>query len=111
MLQSADEVLKILGMVQSDWLGTIVDTGNFLTSDPNADIARVIPHAVNWQVKELLRDRQGPKIDMVRLVVIIRASNYRGYVPIETLPTPGREDEYDAYARVPVLNELRKALD
>ena len=81
MLQSADEVLKILGMVQSDWLGAIVDTGYFLTPDPYADIARVIPRAVNWQVKELLSDRQGPKIDMVRLVSIIRASNYRGYLP------------------------------
>jgi sugar phosphate isomerase/epimerase len=112
MLQSADEVLKILGMVQSDWLGAIVDTGYFLTPDPYADIARVIPRAVNWQVKELLSDRKGPKIDTVRLVSIIRASNYRGYVPIETLPLPGREDEYDAYARVPeLLSELRNALD
>jgi sugar phosphate isomerase/epimerase len=111
MLQSADEVLKILGMVRSDWLGTIVDTGFFLTSDPYADIARVIPHAVNWQVKELLSDRKGGKIDMVKLVSIIRQSSYRGYVPIETLPTPGKEDEYDAIARVPeLLNSLRTAL-
>ena len=48
---------------------------------------------------------------MVRLVGIIRASEYRGYVPIETLPTRGKEDEYNAYARVPeLLNELREAL-
>jgi sugar phosphate isomerase/epimerase len=111
MLKSADEVLKILSMVQSEWLGTIVDTGFFLTPDPYADIARVIPHAVNWQVKELLSDRKGGTIDMVKLVGIIRASEYRGYVPIETLPMPGQEDEYDAYARVPeLLQELRKAL-
>ena len=111
MLKSADEVLKLLGMVPSDWLGTIVDTGFFLTPDPYADIARVIPHAVNWQVKELLSDRKGGKIDLVKLVGIIRASEYRGYVPIETLPIPGQEDEYDAYARVPeLLNALRTAL-
>jgi len=111
MLKGADEVLKVLGMVQSDWLGTIVDTGFFLTPDPYADIAQVIPHAVNWQVKELLGDRKGGKIDMVKLVGIIRRSNYRGYLPIETLPTPGKEDEYDAYARVPeLLTALRKAL-
>jgi len=112
MLQSAAEVLKILGMVKSDWLGTIVDTGFFLTPDPYADIAQVIPHAVNWQVKQLLSDRKGGKIDMAKLVRIIRQSNYRGYVPIETLPTPGKENEYDALARVPeLLNDLRKALD
>lgn len=112
MLQSADDVLRILSMVKSDWLGTIVDTGFFLTPDPYADIARVIPHAVNWQVKELLSDRKGGNIDMTRLVRIIRQSNYRGYVPIETLPTPGKEGEYDAYARVPeLLKDLRAALD
>jgi sugar phosphate isomerase/epimerase len=111
MLKTADEVLKLLAMVQSDWLGTIVDTGFFLTPDPYADIARVIPRAVNWQVKELLQDRKGPRIDMVRLVDVIRRSNYRGYVPIETLPEIGGEARYDARARVPeLLAELRKAL-
>lgn len=111
MLKSADEVLKIMEMVGSDWLGTIVDTGYFLTPDPYEDIARVIPHAVNWQVKKLLSDRKGPKIDMEKLVAIIRASEYRGYVPVETLPTPGKEDEYDALAEVPkLLDDFRKAL-
>ena len=112
MLKSADEVLKLLGMVKSEWLGTIVDTGFFLTPDPYADIAKVIPHAVNWQVKGLLSNRQGPKIDMTKLVQIIRQSNYRGYVPIETLPVEGKESEYDAIARVPELVQaLRNALN
>lgn len=111
MLKSADEVIKILEMVNSDWLGTIVDTGFFLTPDPYADIARVIPYAVNWQVKELLSDRKGGKIDMAKLVGIIRASNYRGYVPIETLPEPGKDADYDAYKKVPeLLGEFRKGL-
>lgn len=111
MLKSADEVLRILEMVGSDWFGAIVDTGYFLSPDPYADIARVIPYAVNWQVKELLNNRKGPRIDLDRLVALIRASDYRGYVPIETLPMPGTEDEYDAYARVPeFLSEFREAL-
>jgi sugar phosphate isomerase/epimerase len=111
MLQTADQVLKVLSMVQSDWLGTIVDTGFFLTPDPYSDIARVIPQAVNWQVKRLLSDRKGPEIDMHRLVRIIRQSNYRGYMPVETLPTPGQEDGYDACAEVPeLLIGLREAL-
>jgi sugar phosphate isomerase/epimerase len=112
MLKSAAEVLKILKMVKSDWLGTIVDTGFFLTPDPYADIEQVIPYAVNWQVKELLGDRRGDPVDMDRLVDIIRRSGYRGYVPVETLPMPGKEEEYDAFARVPeLLDRLRKALD
>lgn len=112
MLKSADEVLTILGLVKSDWLGTIVDTGFFLTPDPYADIARVIPHAVNWQVKGLLSNRKGPKIDMTKLVKIIRESKYRGYVPVETLPVEGKENEYDAITEVAeLLNDLRSALD
>jgi sugar phosphate isomerase/epimerase len=111
MLRSADEVIKILELVDSDWLGTIVDTGFFLTPDPYEDIARVIPYAVNWQVKELLSDRKGGKIDMNKLVSIIRESNYRGYVPIETLPDPDPTLPYDAMTKVPeLLGELRKAL-
>lgn len=111
MLKSADEVLKILAMVQSEWLGSILDTGYFLTEDPYVDIERVIPHAVNWQVKDLLKNRKGGEIDLDKLVGIIRASNYRGYVPIETLPYPGKEKSYDAYTRVPkLLNKFRKAL-
>jgi sugar phosphate isomerase/epimerase len=111
MLKSADEVIKILEIVDSDWLGTIVDTGFFLTPDPYADIARVIPYAVNWQVKELLSDRKGGKIDMNKLVAIIRDSNYRGYVPIETLPDPDPNVPYDAMTKVPeLLGDLRKAL-
>jgi hypothetical protein len=32
---------------------TDIDTGSFTTSDPYDDIELLIPHAVNWQVKEL----------------------------------------------------------
>ena len=115
MLSSAAEVLKLLGMVKSEWLGVIVDTGKFLTPDPYADIAKVARHAVNWQVKDLLDDRKGGPIDMIKLVGIIRGVNYRGYVPIETLPTLEEEKNkgsYDAYARVPeLLKKLRKAVN
>ncbi|SDD87475.1 Tat (twin-arginine translocation) pathway signal sequence [Pricia antarctica] len=111
MLKSADEVLKVLDMVSSDWLGAIVDTGYFLTDDPYSDIARVIPKAVNWQVKSLLSDRRGGPIDLQKLVAIIRASHYRGYLPIEALPILGKEEEFDAYTQVPeLLGKLRKAL-
>ncbi|MFK7814313.1 MAG: sugar phosphate isomerase/epimerase family protein [Maribacter sp.] len=111
MLTSADEVLKILEMAQSDWLGSVLDTGFFMTPNPYADIERVIPHAVNWQVKDLLKDRQGDEIDLAKLISIIRRSNYRGYIPIETLPIPGKENVYDAHVRVPkLLSALRKAL-
>ena len=111
MLKTADQVLKVVKAVDSEWFGVIVDTGYFLTPDPYEDIARVIPHAVNWQIKEKVagKDSQA-KTDMKRLVKIIRASNYRGYLPIETLAPAG--EPYDPKARVArLLGELREALE
>ncbi len=47
-------------MVDSEWFGTIVDTGYFLAADPYGDIATVAPYAVNWQIKE--------KVDLKKVV-------------------------------------------
>jgi sugar phosphate isomerase/epimerase len=110
MLKTADELLKIVKMVDSDWFGVIVDTGYFLSPDPYQDIARVIPHAVNWQIKEKVDGAAGKaKTDLKKLVEIIRKGGYRGYVPIETLSVPG--EPYDARARVlQLFEELREAM-
>jgi hypothetical protein len=59
MLKSADQVLKIIEMVDSPWFGAINDTGSYMTSDPYADMARVVPYTVNWQVKQRLEGKQG----------------------------------------------------
>ena len=111
MLRTADQTLKLVRMVDSDWLGVIVDTGYFMTQDPYVDIARVIPHAVNWQVKESPFGKASPvRTDLVRLVRIVREGGYRGYLPIETLSVEGRP--YDPHTLVPAfLAELRAALE
>jgi sugar phosphate isomerase/epimerase len=110
MLKNADQVLKIVKSVNSDWFGVIVDTGYFLTLDPYEDIARVTPYAVNWQIKEKLDGKDGTKkTDMKKLVRIIRTGGYRGYIPIETLSVAGQA--YDPRARVAeLLADLREAL-
>jgi sugar phosphate isomerase/epimerase len=110
MLKSADECLKVRQAVASEWCGLIVDTGNMLTTDPYADIARVVPHAVNWQVKESIygNDRTR-RADLPRLYRIIRDGGYRGYVPIETLRA-GNEP-YDPFLVVPAfVREVRAAM-
>jgi sugar phosphate isomerase/epimerase len=109
-LKTADQVLRILDMVDSDWLGVIVDTGYFWTADPYDDIARVAPHAVNWQVKVKLRGKESNvKIDLKKLIRIIKAAGYRGYIPIETLSVQGRP--YNPHQLVPAfLEEVRIAL-
>jgi len=108
MLSDADEMLKVVKMVDSKWLGLIVDTGWLTGPDPYADIARVIPYAVNWQVKEFLNGGKGPRADLKRIARLIRDSGYRGYVPLETLNSPGRSD---SHLRVPAfLAVWRQAL-
>jgi sugar phosphate isomerase/epimerase len=110
MLRTAEEVLKVVRMVDSEWFGVIVDTGYFLTPDPYKDIAAVTPYAVNWQIKEKLDGKNGKaRTDLKKLVHIIREGGYRGYIPIETLSVAG--EEYNPRARVAeLLKELREAL-
>jgi sugar phosphate isomerase/epimerase len=85
-LRTADECHELIGAVNSQWLGLVVDTGNFIASDPYEEIRKSLPLAVNWQVKEklLINGVQTP-MDLKRLCSIIQSSNYRGNVPIETL--------------------------
>jgi sugar phosphate isomerase/epimerase len=110
MLQTAEQTIKLVKMVDSDWFGVIVDTGYFMTKDPYIDIGQVIPYAVNWQVKESPFGKASPiRIDLNRLVRLIKDSGYRGYLPIETLALEGRP--YDPYTLVPAfLAELRAAI-
>jgi len=100
MLKNADQTIKVLSLIDSEWCGVVVDTGNMQTADPYDDIARLAPYAVNWQVKESPR---GPdsreRTDLPRLFRILRESGYRGYVPIETLAAPGTP--YDPFVAVP----------
>jgi sugar phosphate isomerase/epimerase len=109
-LKTAEQTLKIVKMVDSDWFGVIVDTGYFLTGDPYKEIAAVAPYAVNWQVKQHIGGKGATlKTDLKKIVQIAREAGYRGYLPIETLPVPG--EEYDPRARVrQVLKELRAVL-
>jgi sugar phosphate isomerase/epimerase len=112
MLKTADDVLKIVKRVDSPWFGVIVDTGYFKSPDPYEDIARVLPYAVNWQIKEKVDGAAGhQKTDLKRLVRIIRQGGYRGYLPIETLTIKGGNEPYDPRARVTeLLGELREAI-
>ncbi len=40
MLKNADQTIKVLGLIDSEWCGVVVDTGNMQTADPYDDIAR-----------------------------------------------------------------------
>ena len=109
LLNNADQCLEILGRFKSPWLGLVLDTGHFHTDDPYADIARMIPHTVNWQIKDRTHGNKGAPTDLPRLVGLIRAAGWRGYVPIETLSRDG--EPYDPATAVDALmSGLRSAL-
>lgn len=79
------ELLDIVKAVRSPWFGINLDTGNFHTEDPYADLATCAPYAVNVQVKTEIQPRgQGKRpADLARLAKILRDAQYQGYVALE----------------------------
>jgi sugar phosphate isomerase/epimerase len=82
---TCDQILAIVKAVKHDWFGVNLDTGNFHTQDPYADLARLAPYAVTVQIKtEIQRaGRRKEDADLKRLLDILRSANYRGYVALE----------------------------
>jgi sugar phosphate isomerase/epimerase len=116
-LQTADQCIELVKLVDSDWFGLIVDTGKFLTADPYVDIEKVMPYAVNFQIKESPFGPRGTvKTDLKRLMKIVHNSGFRGYLPIETLeikgePRPVPDIPYDPYKVVPeFLKDVKAAI-
>ena len=97
IVAEADVLLEIVRSVDSAWLGINLDTANFHTDDPYADLERCAPFAVNVQVKTELRPRGSEKqaTDLKRIISILRKANYQGYVVLEY------EAEEDPFKAVP----------
>lgn len=108
VLKTADQAIHLVEQVDSEWFGVVLDTGKMMTKDPYEDIARVMPYAVSWQIKESAHGKNsGIPIDLPRLFKIIRSGTYRGYLPIETLKSD--HDPYDPYIRVPLFAHAVRA--
>jgi len=85
-IKTAAESLYFLKRLDKNWFGLVLDIGSFNNGDPYPEIEAVIPYAVNWQLKELvLQNGKSVPVDLKKLFAIIQKSNYRGYLPIETL--------------------------
>ena len=80
-----DDLLEIIRTVKSPWVGINLDSANFHTDDPYRDFERCAPYAVNVQMKADIQPRGGKsqQADLPRLVKILRAANYQGYVALE----------------------------
>ena len=104
-LKTAAETIRVIDAVGSGWFGCILDIGSLRQGDPYAEIEKLIPYAVSWQIKEKVgRDGKEEPTDLAKIKAIIDRSGYRGYVPFEALG-PG-----DPGAKVVgFLEKIRKA--
>jgi sugar phosphate isomerase/epimerase len=98
-------LLEIVRTVRNPWVGINLDTGNFHTDDPHADLAKCAPYAVNVQYKGYLRARadKAQRDDEIRVTFdILRRAKYQGWVALEyELADPPR-------SRIPsLLREMR----
>ena len=85
-IQTADQIISIVETINSPWFGIILDIGSYRINEPFAEIEKSIRHAVNWQVKEkMFINGIEADTDLNKLINMIKASGYRGYLPIETL--------------------------
>ncbi len=104
---TAEQILMLVKAVKHDWFGVNLDTANFHTADPYGDLEKIAPYAVTVQLKTEIH-RAGTKkpedADLKRLLDILRAARYRGYVALEY------EAAEDARTAVPRHIETLKKL-
>ncbi len=105
-IQTADQVIKMIEAINSEWLGLILDTGSYRALNPYEEIAKSVKYTVNWQIKEkVFINGAEQETDLKKLLDIIKSSGYKGYLPIETL------GEGDPKAKVnALLAKLQKAI-
>ncbi len=110
VLRSADQSIRLLEAIDSEWVGLMTDIGSFRTEDPYADIEMVTPYAISWQIKESPYVTGGQRTDFNKLVDIIYRKGYSGYLPVESLMVRGQS--YDPFARVEaMIKELDAAIE
>ena len=71
--------------MNSPWFGINLDSGNFSSADPYADLAKIAPYAINAQIKVAIAgpDRKKVPSDFAKLAKIMRDAGYRGYIVLE----------------------------
>jgi sugar phosphate isomerase/epimerase len=104
-LKTATETIQLIDAVGSDWFACILDIGSLRSGDPYAEIQKLVPHAVSWQIKEEVgRSGKSEPTDLAKIKAIIDQSGYRGYLPFEAL------DSGDPQAKiVAFLDKIRRA--
>ena len=92
---TADRLIRILKGVGSDWVGALLDFGNY-TKDPYAEFAQTAPYTVMTHAKPTA-DFAGKHdwVDYRRVAGIMQAADYRGFLSIE-YEEPGQDAMIEA---------------
>ncbi len=103
---TAEGVLRLVKAVNSPWFGVNLDTGNFHSADPYAELEKIAPYAINVHVKVTMMPAGAGKqpADYGRIKKILAAAGYRGYVTLEY-----EEDEDPREACRRHLDAIRQA--
>jgi sugar phosphate isomerase/epimerase len=105
-IQTAGQVTRIIETINSEWLGLILDTGSYRVLNPYEEIAASLRYTINWQIKEkIFVDGAEIDTDIPKIIDMIKASPYRGYLPIETLGAGDPKTKILA-----MLSKLQKAI-
>jgi sugar phosphate isomerase/epimerase len=102
-----EQLLALVKPINSPHLGVNIDTGNFHTADPYADVAKIAPYGVVCQVKTEVQPAGGKKVeaDLAKHVKNLQDANFHGYLALEY------EAAEDPKIAVPKhVKELRKLL-
>jgi len=103
---TAEGVLRLVKAVKSPWFGVNLDTGNFRSADPYAELEKIAPYAINVHVKVTMAPAGAGKqpTDYVRIKKILTSAGYRGYITLEY------EEEEDPRTACPRhLDAIRRA--
>jgi len=103
--KTAEEVEKLIKMIDHEWVGLMLDIGSYHSPDPYKEIAATAKYAITWQMKEkvFVNDTQ-VETDYEKIIEIVRNCGYRGYLPLETLGAG------DPYKKVEALYKKVKAI-
>jgi sugar phosphate isomerase/epimerase len=105
-LKTAAETIQLIDAVGSDWFACILDIGSLRSGDPYAEIQKLVPYAVSWQIKEEVgRNGKSEPTDLTKIKAIIDHSGYRGYLPFEALDSGDPRPKIIAF-----LDTIRRTL-
>lgn len=101
------QLLRIVEAIDHKNFGVNLDTANFRTEDPYADLALLASYAVNVQVKTEIHPQGRPteEADLGKIVDLLRHALYSGYVVLEY---EAKEDVLSALPRY--VGKLRELL-